>query len=212
MVHSPAFGATRARLPTSPRASGGRPQRIGDRGVLGTSSAFGVLGIGDAAGVLGYNPAGVAGLFVGDLAVSGTLTKGAGAFRIDHPLEPKRKYLQHSFVESPDMKNVYDGVVRTNAKGFATVRLPRYFSALNRDFRYQLTSLSGLQNVAVARKIERNRFVIQSEKPRAEVSWQVTGIRKDAYANANRIQTEVAKADADRATLRPARLAARLRE
>ena len=59
--------------------------------------------------------------------VTGTLSKGAGAFRIDHPLEPETKYLQHSFVESPDMMNVYNGNVRTDRRGFATVRLPRYF-------------------------------------------------------------------------------------
>ena len=58
------------------------------------------------------------------------------------------------------MKNVYDGVVRTDRCGFATVTLPRYFQALNRAFRDQLTSLSGLQDVAVAKKIRRNRFMI----------------------------------------------------
>ena len=33
-------------------------------------------------------------------------------------LDPENKYLSHSFVESPDMKNIYDGVVSldTNAK------------------------------------------------------------------------------------------------
>jgi hypothetical protein len=30
----------------------------------------------------------------------------SGAFQIDHPLEPESKYLVHSFVESPDMKNI----------------------------------------------------------------------------------------------------------
>jgi hypothetical protein len=168
-------------------------------GVFGTSSGVGVLGVGGAAGVLGYSPGGLAGYFDGDAIVTGTLTKGAGAFRIDHPLDPAHKYLQHSFVESPDMKNVYDGVATTDRRGFATVRLPRYFQALNRSFRYQLTSLSGLQKVAVAQEIARNRFVIQSEKPRSRVSWQVTGIRKDHYANEHRIRVEVAKTSEDRA-------------
>jgi hypothetical protein len=98
------------------------------------------------------------------------------------------------------MKNVYDGVVRTNARGFATVGLPSWFQALNRDFRYQLTLLGrsgwGAQAV-VWREIRDNRFVIRS-KPRVKVSWQVTGIRKDAYANANRIAVEVDKTAADR--------------
>src|SRR6478736_942981 len=38
------------------------------------------------------------------------ISKLSGQFRIDHPLDPLHKYLQHSFVESPDMKNVYDGI------------------------------------------------------------------------------------------------------
>jgi hypothetical protein len=95
------------------------------------------------------------------------------------------------------MKNIYDGVARTNAKGFATVRLPKWFQALNKDLRYQLTSLSGLQLVAVAQEIRNNRFVIQSEKPNSRISWQVTGIRHDRYANANRIQLVVPKTGSD---------------
>ena len=48
-------------------------------------------------------------LIPGNATVVGTLSKGGGSFKIDHPLDPENKYLYHSFVESPDMKNVYDG-------------------------------------------------------------------------------------------------------
>jgi hypothetical protein len=173
-------------------------------GVVGsTPTGVGVLGVASTSagtGIVGYNPPGLAGYFLGDVHVEGTLSKSAGAFRIDHPFDPTHRYLQHSFVESPDMKNVYDGVVRTDRRGFATVRLPRYFQALNRSFRYQLTSLAGLQNVAVAREIAHNRFVIQSEKPRSRVSWQVTGIRKDRYANAHRVAPELVKPAGEQGT------------
>ena len=64
----------------------------------------------------------------GDVHVVGNLSKGGGSFQIDHPLDPKNKYLYHSFVESPDMKNVYDGNITTNKKGLATVVLPHYSS------------------------------------------------------------------------------------
>ena len=67
--------------------------------------------------------------------IGGTLTKGGGTFKIDHPLDPENRYLSHSFVESPDMKNVYDGVVRTDRKGFATVKLPRSASGLSSSTR-----------------------------------------------------------------------------
>jgi hypothetical protein len=42
----------------------------------------------------------------------------------------------------------------------------------------------------VARKIAHNSFVIRTNKPDVEVSWEVTGIRHDAYADAHRIPTE----------------------
>jgi len=40
--------------------------------------------------------------------------------------------------------------------------------------------------------------VIRTDQPRVKVSWQVTGIRKDAYANAHRIRPEVAKSASER--------------
>ncbi|HMB91945.1 MAG TPA: hypothetical protein VKP65_13915, partial [Rhodothermales bacterium] len=64
---------------------------------------------------------GVAGQFVGDVNVSGTLSKGGGSFKIDHPLDPANKYLAHSFVESPDMMNVYNGNAVLDAAGEAVV-------------------------------------------------------------------------------------------
>ena len=48
---------------------------------------------------------------------------------------------------------------------------------------------------------ERNRFSIRTDKPNVEVSWQVTGIRKDAYANLHRIQVEVEKPADERGSL-----------
>jgi len=130
--------------------------------------------------------------------VVGTLSKGGGSFKIDHPLDPANKYLYHSFVESPDMKNIYDGTVTTDGAGMATVTLPDWFESLNRDFRYQLTVIGQFAQAIVAGKVANNQFRIQTDKPNVEVSWQVTGIRQDAFANANRIPVEVEKAAADR--------------
>jgi hypothetical protein len=130
---------------------------------------------------------------VGNLSVGGTLSKGGGSFKIDHPLDPANKYLYHSFVESPDMMDVYNGNVVTNRRGLATIILPDYFEALNRDFRYQLTVIGQFAQAIVRKKIDKNRFVIETSKPGVEVSWQVTGIRHDAYADAYRIPVEEQK-------------------
>ena len=132
-------------------------------------------------------------LLLGDALVLGNLAKSGGTFFIDHPLDPANKTLSHSFVESPDMMNVYNGNVVTDADGFATIELPSYFEALNRDFRYQLTTIGSFAQAMVARKVENNRFVIQTSQPEVEVSWQVTGIRQDAWAKQNPIQVEADK-------------------
>ena len=79
---------------------------------------------------------------------------------------------------------------RNCKNGRATVALPDYFEALNRDFRYQLTVVGQFAQAIVAKKVQQNRFVIGTSKPNVEVSWQVTGIRQDAYANAHRIEVE----------------------
>jgi trimeric autotransporter adhesin len=129
----------------------------------------------------------------GNLAVNGDVSKNGGSFKIDHPLDPANKYLYHSFVESPDMMNVYNGNVVTNQRGLATVTLPDYFESLNRDFRYQLTVIGQFAQAIVAREVSGNRFTIKTNKPGVKVSWQVTGIRHDAYADANRIKVEVEK-------------------
>lgn len=139
-----------------------------------------------------------AGVFNGDVAVYGTLSKSGGSFKIDHPLDPENKYLQHSFVESPDMMNVYNGNVLLDENGEAWVELPEYFEALNRDFRYQLTCIGGFAPVYIAEKIEGNRFRIAGGVPDLEVSWQVTGVRQDAWAEANPIEVEVEKDETEK--------------
>ena len=187
---------------------------VGVRGINNGTSAYGYGVWGSHAGtgvgvyattsgtgkaLLAYAPApGVAGYFSGDVFVSGTLAKSGGSFKIDHPVDPANKYLSHSFVESPDMKNIYDGVATTDASGGAVVVLPDWFGALNQDFRYQLTVIGQFAQAIVARKIEGNRFAIRTDKPNVEVSWQVTGIRKDAWAQANRIPVEQLKTREER--------------
>ncbi len=129
----------------------------------------------------------------GNLTVSGTITKGGGSFRIDHPLDPENKYLYHFFVESSEMKNVYDGIVVCDQRGEAVVELPEWFEALNEDFRYQLTCVGGYAPVYIKEEIRDNRFVIAGGKPGLKVSWQVTGIRKDKWALEHRMPIEQEK-------------------
>ena len=129
----------------------------------------------------------------GNLVVTGSISKGSGTFKIDHPDDPENKFLVHSFVESPDMMNVYNGNAITDANGFVTVELPDYVENANKDYRYQLTPIGQFAQCIIKEKVKGNKFVIQTDKPNVEVSWMITGIRSDPYANQNRIVPVVDK-------------------
>jgi trimeric autotransporter adhesin len=177
-------------------------------GVLGESLASNGIGVRGRAntgttsvGVYGESTSGRAGYFRGKVEIVGALTKSSGSFKIDHPLDPSNRYLYHSFVESPDMKNVYDGVVVLDAAGNATVILPEWFEALNRDFRYQLTPLgAAAPALHVAAEIAGNRFTIAGGSPGQRISWQVTGVRRDAWAESHRVPVEEDKPATERGT------------
>jgi len=174
----------------------------GAYGMHGTTGSLGRLGT-EWGGVFGHGGSGSsatrAGYFNGDVAVTESLSKGGGSFRIDHPLDPENRYLSHSFVESPDMMNVYNGNVVLGANGAAWIELPEWFEALNRDYRYQLTAIGAPgPTLHVAEKVSENRFRIAGGSPHMEVSWQVTGIRRDPWAETNRIEVETPKPEDER--------------
>jgi len=191
----------------------------GGYGVQGVSSAgtgvygsgnYGVAGDGtDEPGIAGYseNSFGVYAVsgnanalqVEGDADVTGSISKGGGSFRIDHPLDPAGKYLYHSFVESPDMMNVYNGIVALDTDGRATIALPAWFESLNRDCRYQLTAIGAPSpDLHISGEMFNGRFSVAGGSPGQKVSWQVTGIRQDAWANANRIPVELDKPAKDK--------------
>jgi hypothetical protein len=188
---------------------------ISGRGVYGRSdSGFGVYAESRDGYGLYCASTGAGGNYAayldGKVFIRGPVEKPEGRFKIDHPLDPANKYLSHSFVESPDMKNVYDGVVTLDDKGEAEIELPDWFGALNKDFRYQLTAIgASAPNLHIAEEISdgvttisysnsrsnknknsSSRFKVAGGTPGMKVSWQVTGIRKDPYANAHRIPVE----------------------
>jgi hypothetical protein len=157
-----------------------------------------------------WNESYASGYFDGNVIVTGNLQKGGGGFKIDHPVDSANKYLSHSFVESPDMKNLYDGVVSLDKNGEAEIELPDWFAALNNDFRYQLTAISSpgpnlhiAQQISYttrndtnsnrAKKTNKSSFKIAGGTSGMKVSWQVTGIRKDPWAKAHRIKVEETK-------------------
>lgn len=169
-------------------------------GVLAHGGPDGGTGGGDGidafAGLgLGGDPNGLAGSFSGDVSISGNLSvSGTKSFRIDHPLDPANKYLYHAAVESSEVLNLYSGNVTLDANGEAEVNLPEWFDSLNRDFRYQLTAIgSAAPTLHIAQKIQNHSFKIAGGGAGLEISWQVTGVRQDAWEKAYPMAVEVMK-------------------
>lgn len=177
----------------------------GSYGAYGLSTSANGTGVygeataGTAAyGVWGRSATGYAGVFSGAVMVNGNLSKSGGSFKIDHPLDPANKYLYHSFVESPDMMNIYNGNAVLDGVGAAVITMPTWFEALNVEFRYQLTPIGAPgPNLYVATEMTNGQFAIAGGTPGGKVSWQVTGIRHDPWANAHRIPVEESKQGAE---------------
>ena len=154
-----------------------------------------------ASGGKGVNGAadGLAGDFLGDVSISGNLmVTGTKNFRIDHPLDPENKYLNHAAVESSEVLNVYTGNVTTDETGNAIVAMPDWFEAINRDLRYQLTVVGQFAQAIVAAKIKNNHFTIRTNAPNVEVSWLVTAVRSDPGLLKHPFKVEEDKPDYER--------------
>jgi hypothetical protein len=189
-----AIGATN---PTGENAGGSGIIGMGGHGLAqdadggyfegGTGSSFGD-GMQAIAG-----SGGIAGNFNGNVTITGTLSAATKNFKIDHPLDPANKYLVHASVESSEMMNIYTGNVITDAQGEARVQLPDWFEAVNTDFRYQLTVIGQFAQAIVSSEVQNHEFAIRSSVPNVKVSWQITGVRQDAFAKANPLVVEEEK-------------------
>ncbi len=164
----------------------------GTHGYLG-SDWCGVYGYSD--NLLGYR----AGYFHGDIEVTGSVLKSAGASRIDHPLDPGGMFLAQASVEAAERMTVTSGNVTLDSGGSAWVELPRWFEALNGDFRYQLTAVGApAPGLYVAEGIRHNRFRIAGGPAGLQVSWMVTAVRHDPWAEAHPFAAEVEKSPEER--------------
>lgn len=161
---------------------GTSPGRFGS-GVRGDGTATGSTEV--PIGVLGYASTQSAGYGVfasGDLGAS-----GVKPFRIDHPTDPLNKYLLHYSTESPFPQNFYNGNVTTDAKGYAWVELPDYFSEINTNPKYVLTVIGkSFAQAIVSEEISQNRFQIKTNQPNIKVSWRVDADRNDERVKFNR--------------------------
>jgi hypothetical protein len=122
-----------------------------------------------------------------NVVVDGSLSKGSGSFKIDHPLMPDTHYLAHSFIEGPQADNIYRGRV-TLQNGSATVNIDvasdmtaGTFAALNRDVQCFTSNESGW--TAVRGSVSGGILTIEAEDSACSdtISWMVIGERKDKH-------------------------------
>ena len=157
-------------------------------GVANGEPAYGVRGKASGSGanyaIYGQASGGStnwAGYFAGNVNITGTLSKGAGSFLIDHPLDPLHKTLRHNFVESPENLCIYRGKVKLDATGQAKVRMPDYFAALTREDEATVV-LTPIGRTPFLASYEWNddftAFTVYGE-PQRYVSYQVLADRDD---------------------------------
>ena len=125
----------------------------------------------------------------GAVTIGGSLSKGSGSFKIDHPLPAKTDthHLIHSFIEGPQADNIYRGKVDL-VNGSATVNIDTVagmtegtFVALNREVQCFTTNESNWD--AVKGSVSGNILTIESQNTEstATISWLVIGERQDSH-------------------------------
>lgn len=165
-------------------------------GASGTGALIRAMGVQGAAATLAFRVLSKGDVFIGrDLQVVGTLSKGAGTFDIDHPLDPENKDLVYSFIEGPRPYLLFSGTTKLQ-KGRAIVDLDAEanqmagtFAALTQNAHGQAWNESddedNFDRVRLV-KIEDGKATIKCENSDAdfEVGWSVTAERNDAFIRA----------------------------
>ncbi len=139
-----------------------------------------------------------AGVFNGDVEITGEIISPNSSISLDSPLDPENKTLTHANIGSAERLNVYSGNVVLDENGEAWVELEEWVEALNADFRYQLTCIGGYSPVYIAEEVSKNRFKIAGGTPQMKISWQLTGIRKDSWAKAHPLVVEEEKPSSEK--------------
>lgn len=125
----------------------------------------------------------------GAVTIPGSLSKGSGSFKIDHPLPEKANshFLVHSFIEGPQADLIYSGRVQLQ-NGSATINIDTHsnmtegtFIVLCRDIRCFTTNETSWD--AVRGSVSGNILTIECQNPtsNATVSWMVIGERQDKH-------------------------------
>jgi hypothetical protein len=69
----------------------------------------------------------------------------------------------------------YHGEVWTDARGYATVRLPVEAGPLEPPFEYQLRDLEPPSRARITAELENGLFTVATDQPHVKVAWRISG-------------------------------------
>jgi hypothetical protein len=72
----------------------------------------------------------------------------------------------------------YHGEVWTDARGYATVRLPAEAGLLEPPLEYELRDLEPPTSARITAELEDGRFTIATDQPHVKVAWRISGRRQ----------------------------------
>jgi hypothetical protein len=76
-----------------------------------------------------------------------------------------------------DDKVAYHGEVWTDARGYASVRLPVDVPELGPPLKYELRDLEPSSTARITRALRDGQFAIATDQPHVKVAWRLTGRR-----------------------------------
>jgi|TARA_R110000787_G_scaffold87494_2_gene186418 hypothetical protein len=130
----------------------------------------------------------------GDLEVIGTVSKGGGSFKIDHPDPTKTNthHLYHNFVESPtEGDNIYRWTIITTNKTH-TIILPDYYKFLNKNDMVWVNAVNHFGRAYGVLNKEQTELTITSDID-GRYNVLLIGTRKDQFTKDNYKGVEVLK-------------------
>lgn len=86
--------------------------------------------------------------------------------------------MTHAASPSAPKPASYHGEVWTDARGYATIRVPADAGPLEPPFEYELRDLDPQSSARITAEFKDGRFTIATEQPHVKVAWQISGRRQ----------------------------------
>ena len=81
---------------------------------------------------------------------------------------------------SPADTVAYHGEVWTDARGYATVRLPARAGPLDPPLEYELRDLEPPSSTRITAELENGRFTIATDQPHVKVAWRISHRKEES--------------------------------